>query len=108
MFTGYRALWFGGGFTAPLDSFDDKIAAAAAQADRVSWAEPVEEFSQVLLATISLFRHMPEEAWLTTGVANGNPGPAPGAGVSDRGTHSSPHWSAVRALPRLSQRFSNT
>jgi hypothetical protein len=72
MFT-FRALWFGRGFTAPLESFDDKTAAAAAQADRVSWTELVEEFGQVRAATISLFRHMPEEAWLTTGVANGNP-----------------------------------
>ena len=72
MFT-FRALWFGRGFTAPLESFDDKIAAAAAQADRVSWAELVEEFGQVRPATISLFRHMPDEAWLATGVANGNP-----------------------------------
>jgi hypothetical protein len=72
MFT-FRALWFGRGFTAPLESFDDKTAAAAAQADRVSWTELVEEFGQVRPATISLFRHMPEEAWLTTGVANRNP-----------------------------------
>jgi hypothetical protein len=72
MFT-FRALWFGRGFTAPLESFDDKTAAAAAQADRVSWAELVEEFGQVRAATVSLFRHMPEEAWLVTGVANGNP-----------------------------------
>ena len=72
MFT-FRALWFGRGFTAPLESFDDKTAAAAAQADRVSWSEHVQEFGQVRPATISLFRHMPEEAWLATGVANGNP-----------------------------------
>jgi hypothetical protein len=72
MFT-FRALWFARGFTAPLESFDDKTAAAAAQADRVPWMEHVEEFGQVRGATISLFRHMPEEAWLTAGVANGNP-----------------------------------
>lgn len=72
MFT-FRALWFGRGFTVPLESFDDKTAAAAAQADRVPWAELVQEFGQVRPATVSLFRHMPEEAWLATGIANGNP-----------------------------------
>src|SRR5450755_1669204 len=34
----FRALWFGRGFTGALDSFDDGVAAAGAQADRVSWA----------------------------------------------------------------------
>jgi len=71
MFT-YRALWFGRGFTGALDSFDDKTAAAGAQADRVSWAAHVEEFQQVRSAAISLFRNMPDEAWLRTGIANGN------------------------------------
>jgi hypothetical protein len=70
---GFRALWFGRGFSAPLESFDDKAAAAAADSDRVSWAAHVEEFQQVRLATISLFRHMPEEAWMRTGVASGWP-----------------------------------
>ena len=68
----FRALWFGRGFTGALESFDDKIAAAGAQADRVSWAAHVEEFRVVRLATISLFRNMPEEAWPRTGVASGS------------------------------------
>lgn len=72
MFT-YRALWFGRGFTSPLETFDDKIAAAGAESDRVSWAEHVREFGQVRPATISLFRHMPEETWLRAGIASGNP-----------------------------------
>lgn len=69
----FRALWFARGFTEPLGSFDEGIAAAAAKADRVSWAAHVEEFRQVRMATISLFRNMPDEAWLRTGVANGYP-----------------------------------
>ena len=68
----FRALWFGRGFAGALDSFDDQTAAAGAQADRVRWAAHVEEFRQVRLATISLFRNMPDEAWLRTGVASGN------------------------------------
>jgi hypothetical protein len=48
------------------------VAAAGAEADRVAWAAHVEEFQQVRLATISLFRNMPEAAWSRTGVASGN------------------------------------
>jgi uncharacterized damage-inducible protein DinB len=68
----YRALWFGRGFTTPLEGLPEDQAAAAAQADRVSWAAHVEEFQQVRLATISLFRNMPDEAWMRAGVVSGN------------------------------------
>lgn len=68
----YRALWFGRGFASALESLDDKVASQGAEADRVSWSCHVEEFRQVRLATISLFRNMPEEAWARNGVASGN------------------------------------
>jgi hypothetical protein len=68
----FRTLWFGRGFSGALDSFDDGIAAAGAEADRVRWAAHVEEFQRVRLASISLFRNMPDEAWQRTGVASGN------------------------------------
>jgi len=68
----FRALWFGRGFTGALDSYDQNIAVAGAEADRISWAAHVEEFRQVRLATVSLFRNMPDEAWLRTGIASGN------------------------------------
>jgi hypothetical protein len=68
----YRALWFGRGFAGALESFDDKVASAGAEADRVSWDGHMEEFRQVRLATISLFRNMPEAAWSRSGVASGN------------------------------------
>jgi DinB superfamily len=68
----FRALWFGRGFSGALDSFDDKVASQGAEADRVSWSCHVEEFRQVRLATISLFRNMPAEAWSRSGVASGN------------------------------------
>jgi DinB superfamily len=68
----YRALWFGRGFAAPLESFDDKVASQGAEADCVSWDGHMEEFRQVRLATISLFRNMPEAAWTRSGVASGN------------------------------------
>ncbi len=68
----FRALWFGRGFSGALDSFDDKVASEGAEADRVSWSCHMEEFRQVRLATISLFRNMPEEAWSRSGIASGN------------------------------------
>jgi len=69
----YRALWFGRGFAAPLEGLPEDEAAAAAQADRIAWAAHVEEFRRVRLATLSLFEHMPHEAWLRCGVVSGNP-----------------------------------
>jgi hypothetical protein len=68
----FRALWFARGFDSPLPSYDQDIAASAAQADRVSWAAHVEEFRRVRLATISLFRNMPPDAWMKTGIASDN------------------------------------
>ena len=68
----YRALWFGRGFAAPLESFDDQVASQGAEADRVGWDCHMEEFRQVRLATISLFRNMPEAAWTRSGMASGN------------------------------------
>lgn len=69
----FRALWFARRFATPLPSYDQNIAAAGAEADRVPWGEHVEEFRRVRLATLSLFRNMPQEAWLRSGVASDNP-----------------------------------
>src|SRR5437899_5142771 len=49
----HRALWFGRGFDSPLPSYDQLVAASGAQADRISWADHVEEFRGTRLATIS-------------------------------------------------------
>jgi hypothetical protein len=68
----FRALWFARGFDSPLPSFDQDIAAQGACADGISWAAHVEEFRRIRLATISLFRNMPAEAWMRTGTASGN------------------------------------
>ena len=68
VFSGLR-----GAFAAPLPSYDQNIAAAGAEADRVAWADHVEEFRRVRLSTISLFRNMPPEAWLRRGMASDNP-----------------------------------
>ncbi len=69
----FRALWFARGFAEPLPGFDQNIAAAVANADEISWAAHIAEFRSVRLATISLLRNMPPEAWGRRGVASGNP-----------------------------------
>ena len=68
-----RALWFARGFTDPLPSFDQEIAVAGAGANDVPWAELVDEFRTVRLATLSFFRNLPAEAWSRTGIASDNP-----------------------------------
>jgi len=68
----FRALWFARGFDTPLPSYDQNVAASGAAANEVSWAAHVEEFRQVRLATISLFRNMPAEAWTRSGIASDN------------------------------------
>jgi hypothetical protein len=68
----FRTLWFARGFDSPLPSYDQDVAAVGAEADRISWAAHIEEFRRVRLATISLFRNMPPEAWMRTGIASDN------------------------------------
>jgi DinB superfamily len=68
----FRALWFARGFEAPLPGYDQNIAAAGAQADLIPWAAHVEEFRQVRISTISLFRNLPSEAWMRSGIASDN------------------------------------
>ena len=70
--TAFRALWFARGFESPLPSYDQNTAASGARADGVSWAAHVEEFQHVRRSTISLFRNMPSDAWLRTGIASDN------------------------------------
>ncbi len=69
----YRALWFARGFDSPLPSFDQNIAVPHANADDRSMASHVEDFRAVRAATLTLFRYMPQEAWMRKGIASGNP-----------------------------------
>jgi DinB superfamily len=69
----FRALWFARTFDAPLPSFDQNVAVAAAHSDGGSWASHIEEFKAVRAATLCLFRNLPSEAWLRKGIASGNP-----------------------------------
>src|SRR3990172_11941273 len=69
----FRALWFARGFQEPLPSYDQNVSAQTSKADDFSWASHVEEFRSVRLATLAFFRNLPEDAWLRTGIASGNP-----------------------------------
>ena len=69
----FRALWFARGQDTALPSFEENIAAGTAKSDEVSWARLVEEFREIRLASISFFRSLPDEGWLRSGVASGNP-----------------------------------
>ena len=69
----YRAFWFARGFHDSLPSFDQDVAAQSAEANDTSWAELVEEFKNVRLATLSFFKTLPEQAWSRTGVASDYP-----------------------------------
>ena len=67
-----RAMWFARGFETPQPSFDQDIAVQHSNADEISWAAHVEEFRQIRLASISLFRNLPAEAWMKAGIASDN------------------------------------
>jgi hypothetical protein len=69
----YRMLWFGRGFTTPLAGYDQDVAARGAAADAVSWAGHIEEFRSVRLATITLLKNLPAEAWMRSGIASNKP-----------------------------------
>jgi hypothetical protein len=68
----FRALWFARGFEDPLPSYDQEIGVKGALSDDVSWASHVEEFRAIRSATLDLFRNLPEEAWLRSGIASDN------------------------------------
>lgn len=69
----FRALWFARGHDSALPSFEQDVAAGAGKADDFPWARHVEEFREIRLATLSFFRNLPDEAWMRSGVASGNP-----------------------------------
>lgn len=69
----YRAMWFARGFEDPLPSFDQEISFKAADSDKVSWANHIEEFQAIRASTVAFFRNLPADAWLRSGIASDNP-----------------------------------
>ena len=68
-----RAFWFARGFDTPLPSFDEKVSAAAARSDELSWASHVVELRAVRLSTLAFFGNLPAEAWKRSGTASDMP-----------------------------------
>jgi hypothetical protein len=69
----FRALWFARGFASPLPGYDQNIAVAGADADRIGWSAHVEEFRAVRLSTVLMFANLPAEGWMRSGIASDNP-----------------------------------
>jgi hypothetical protein len=69
----FRAFWFARALEAPLPSFDQDMSMASAGSDAHPLTRHLEEFATVRAATLSLFRHLPPEAWARRGTAGGNP-----------------------------------
>lgn len=67
-----RAFWFARGFEAPLPSFDQDVAAAAADAQARPWPALIDEFACVRAASVALFTGLPRDAWRRRGVASGH------------------------------------
>jgi uncharacterized damage-inducible protein DinB len=68
----FRAFWFARGFPDELPSFDQNVAAVAANADDFSWASHIDNFRAVREATLTFFRNLPEDGWSRSGIASGN------------------------------------
>jgi len=68
---GFRAFWFARGFQSELPSFDEKVAAEAALADRIAFSDHLAEFAALRTATVAFFRALPQDAWMRTGTASG-------------------------------------
>jgi DinB superfamily len=68
----FRAFWFARGFDSPLPSFDQNVAAQHDTADARSWSGLVAEFREIRASTLSLVRHLPDDAWLRRGAASGH------------------------------------
>jgi uncharacterized damage-inducible protein DinB len=69
----FRAFWFARGFDSGLPSFDQMLAASAADADRHPLRAHVDEFVSLRRSTIAFFAQLSSPAWDRRGTASGNP-----------------------------------
>lgn len=67
---GYRALRFARNDATPLAGFDENAYVPAAGFDALPLTELLAELEVVRRSHLWLFRHLPEEAWQRTGIAN--------------------------------------
>lgn len=69
----YRALRVARGDATPLPGFDETAYAPLSNAEAHPLAALAEEWGDVRQATLSLFRHLPDEAWTRRGTASDAP-----------------------------------
>lgn len=67
----YRCLRIGRGDATPLAGFDENTYAPAAMADAHSLVELLADFRAARVASLALFRSLPEAAWGHQGTSNG-------------------------------------
>ena len=91
----FRAFWFARGFDAPLPSFEQDVAAGAANAEERSLASLLDEFLAIRRASLALVRSLPHDAWLRRGTASGNPFTVRAAAFALAG-HAAHHVAIVR------------
>ena len=66
----FRALWFARGLDSPLPSFDQDVAMSDARFDDRSLNDLTDEFRAIRMATLHLFRSLPDDAWPKRGIAS--------------------------------------
>ena len=69
----YRALRIARGETQPLPGFEQDDYVRAAEADRLTWTELVDEYTAVRQASLALIRSLRPQDYLRVGTASGNP-----------------------------------
>jgi hypothetical protein len=69
---GHRAFRFARNDPTPLPSFDENVYVDNAPFDACPLKDLVAEFEWVRRANLSMFRHLPADAWLRWGVASDN------------------------------------
>ncbi|HEY0265008.1 MAG TPA: DinB family protein [Granulicella sp.] len=69
----FRALWFARNLSGKLLSFDQDVAVAHAHAEDIPYYELLTEMRRVREATLSLFQHLPADAWTRSGISNDHP-----------------------------------
>lgn len=69
----YRALRVARGDATPLPGFDENAYTPLANAEALPMAALAGEWSDVRRATLSMFRHLPDDAWPRRGTASGAP-----------------------------------
>ena len=69
---GYRALCFARGEKKSLPGFEENDYAKTSGHDQCRISDLVDEFELARKSNVAMFEHLPEEAWLRTGIANEN------------------------------------